>query len=287
MQYLEVPVIDKTGLARYVLPVIPDNIYHLKINKVDSNVIKGILPMRRVIDELWIGDSIRSCTFSLNQWHAELGAWVFELRVFPLGQATKPDSFVVYVDVIDIPEGQRRFAKMTITLFVKTLRQKIQLSDMQYKYFNIDIPGDRYVRLDVPLSEIRYRNELAVTVQIDLEDSENPNRIGTRRPSKLQRFLSFFRKKRESERKFNLIISYKFINSSNNESLFRTAGQRTHFRTFQKKKKRNNLSMSPSVSYPLIYPSVHITNSKSFNYLKYSPFSCFSFNNFNSTRHSS
>lgn len=143
-----------------------DKVFRLGPISIDKNVVSFEFPMRQLREDLFNGESVRLPSFSVNPLDPCLGAWRFELRLYPSGQFFTPDWFSVYLVLIECPDGQDKYAGLNVSLTVRTVPQKIVFQDNKFKTFDWTCRSDRWVRLGVPLSHIKYRRTLSITLTI-------------------------------------------------------------------------------------------------------------------------
>lgn len=109
---------------------------------------------RQMINMLGRGDSFRSPTFTVE--HYLLDKLLFQLRVYPAGQFSAPQHFIVYLILVQCPADQPKCPELQITLTVvgpKWGRNKSE--EKKSKLFDWDIKQDRFLRLSVPSWKIR------------------------------------------------------------------------------------------------------------------------------------
>lgn len=175
-----------------------DKVFRLGPMTVDENEISILLPMRQLREELQIGESVRLPSFSVNQSDPCLGGWRFELRLYPSGQYGSPEWFSVYLVLIECPYDQHSWAATNIFLTVKSLPQSLILQDSKFKLFDWSHKPERWIRLGVPLGQIKYRSRLSLSVTILTEyNSSIKKQVNSKinKKSIKARFFEIFKKK--------------------------------------------------------------------------------------------
>lgn len=134
---------------------------------IDHDEISLYLQFRDLRERLMPNESVRLPVFSVNQQHRCLADWRFELRLFPCGQNRRNSKkFNVYLVAVACPKNQHQRCSLDVLLTVGVPAQHLFLYERKRKVFVWERKEDRYLRLSVPTSQIRYRTKLFFSVKI-------------------------------------------------------------------------------------------------------------------------